>query len=74
LATTSANRHGQPTPETAPEVAAELPDIAVVLDGGRCAGAPSTVVACDGRGMRVLREGRITIHQLEEVQSYRFDR
>jgi L-threonylcarbamoyladenylate synthase len=74
LATTSANLHGRPTPETAPEVAAELPDVAVVLDGGRCAGAPSTVVACDGRGMRVLREGRITIHQLEEVQSYRFDR
>jgi len=74
LATTSANLHGRPTPETAAGVAAALPGVTVVLDGGPCAGAPSTVVACTGDGVRVLREGRITIHQLEEAQSYRFDR
>jgi len=74
LATTSANLHGRPTPETAAGVAAALPGVPVVLDGGPCAGAPSTVVACTADGVRVLREGRITIHQLEEAQSYRFDR
>jgi len=69
LATTSANLHGRPTPETAGEVAAELGSVAVVLDGGRCAGAPSTVVVCVGEGWRVVREGRIGIHQLQGVLS-----
>lgn len=61
LAATSANLHGRPTPETAAGVVAELGDrVAVVLDGGVCAGAPSTVVACAVDGsVAVLREGRI---------------
>jgi L-threonylcarbamoyladenylate synthase len=69
LATTSANLHGRPTPETAAGVAAELAGVAVVLDGGRCAGAPSTVVVCTGNDWRVVREGRIGIHQLRGVLS-----
>jgi L-threonylcarbamoyladenylate synthase len=69
LATTSANLHGRPTPETAAGVAAELAGVAVVLDGGRCAGAPSTVVVCTGDDWRVVREGRIGIHQLRGVHS-----
>jgi L-threonylcarbamoyladenylate synthase len=69
LATTSANLHGRPTPETAEAVAAELAGVAVVLDGGRCSGAPSTVVVCTGGELRVVREGRIGVHQLREVLS-----
>lgn len=65
LATTSANLHGRPTPETAAEAAAELPDVSVVVDGGRCAGAPSTVVAVVGDSLRILREGRIPASVLE---------
>jgi L-threonylcarbamoyladenylate synthase len=68
LATTSANRHGQPTPETAAGAAAELGEgVAVVIDGGRCAGAPSTVVACLAGEVRVLRAGRIAASTIEEV-------
>jgi L-threonylcarbamoyladenylate synthase len=60
LAATSANLHGRPTPATAGEVAAELGEaVELVLDGGRCAGAPSTVVACTADGVTVLREGRV---------------
>jgi L-threonylcarbamoyladenylate synthase len=60
LAATSANLHGRPTPPSAREVAAELGDaIELVLDGGRCSGAPSTVVACTSEGVTVLREGRV---------------
>lgn len=60
LATTSANRHGRPTPETLAEVRGELGGVvAVAVDGGRCAGAPSTVVVCTGDVVRVVREGRI---------------
>lgn len=61
LATTSANRTGEPTPATAGEAAASLVgDVAVVLDGGACAGTASTVVDLTGPDLRVLREGAIT--------------
>lgn len=61
IATTSANLHGQPTPATAPEIA-ELfgNDLAVIIDGGPCAGEPSTVldVTWGARSTwRVLRQG-----------------
>jgi len=60
LAATSANLHGRPTPPTADEVAAQLGDaVELVLDGGPCAGAPSTVVTCTAEGVAVLREGRV---------------
>ena len=60
LATTSANLHGEPTPETAASVAEVFGDaVAVVLDGGLCAGSPSTVVDCTGVEPKLLREGRI---------------
>ena len=60
LAATSANLHGRPTPALAGQVAAELGDaVQLVLDGGPCRGAPSTVVACTAEGVTVLREGRV---------------
>ena len=60
LATTSANLHGQPTATTAGEVARLFgPAVPVVLDGGTCAGSPSTVVDCTGEEPKLLREGRI---------------
>jgi L-threonylcarbamoyladenylate synthase len=60
LATTSANLHGQPTATTAGEVARLFgPAVPVVLDGGTCAGSPSTVVDCTGEQPKLLREGRI---------------
>ena len=66
LATTSANRHGQPTPATVAEVVAQLHgEVAVVVDGGPCAGLASTVVVCDGDLVRVVREGRVGRDVLE---------
>ena len=60
LATTSANRHRQPTPPDAEGVADALGDaVALVLDGGVCEGAPSTVVSVLGDEITLLREGRI---------------
>jgi L-threonylcarbamoyladenylate synthase len=61
LVTTSANLHGRPTPATAAEVAAELVDVAVVVDGGPCAGAPSTVVRVVGDSVDILRQGSVTV-------------
>jgi tRNA threonylcarbamoyl adenosine modification protein (Sua5/YciO/YrdC/YwlC family) len=60
LATTSANRSGEPTPTTAAEAAAALNGpVGFVLDGGRCDGVPSTVVDVTGVPWRVLRAGPI---------------
>jgi len=60
LVTSSANRHGRPTPADAAGVSVELGDgVAVVLDGGVCAGAPSTVVSCVDGGIRIIRQGAI---------------
>ena len=61
LATTSANLHGRPSPTSAAGVAAEMADgpVALVLDGGECAGSPSTVVDVRGESPVVLREGAL---------------
>lgn len=60
LATTSANRHGRPTPATAAAAAAALlGPVGLVLDGGRCEGVPSTVVDATGDEPLVLRAGAI---------------
>lgn len=60
VATTSANRHGEPTPTTAAAAAASLAgDVAVVIDGGELGGTPSTVVDVTGADPVVRREGMI---------------
>jgi tRNA threonylcarbamoyl adenosine modification protein (Sua5/YciO/YrdC/YwlC family) len=68
MAVTSANLHGQPTPDTAPEVAALFgTGVAAVVDGGPCTGIPSTVVdatADDPAAWTVLRQGGITLADL----------
>lgn len=61
MATTSANRHGEVTRPTAAEAAAALSGpVDVVVDGGPCAGVPSTVVDATGPKWHVRREGAIT--------------
>lgn len=61
LAVTSANLHGRPPCTTAAEVVSTFDGdaIALVVDGGRCDGVPSTVVDCVGSPPGCLREGAI---------------
>lgn len=62
IATTSANRHGEATPDRAADAAAQLliaPDL--VVDGGRLGGAASTVIAVDEDGVRILRPGPVVV-------------
>lgn len=61
LATTSANLHGRPSPTSAAGVAAEMAGapVGLVLDGGECSGAPSTVVDLTGDVPVLLREGSL---------------
>ena len=61
LATTSANRHGEPAPDTAEGVTAALgAEVDTVLDGGRSAGLASTIIDCTTTTPRVLRDGPIS--------------
>ncbi len=64
LAATSANRHGSDTPTTAAEVARHLPEVDLVIDGGRRHGAASTVVDVSGAVPVVLRPGPVTAAEI----------
>ena len=60
LATTSANRHGEPPSVTVDEALMSLGDgLAVVVDGGTIEGHASTVIDTTTRPWRALREGSI---------------
>ncbi|MBN1313609.1 MAG: threonylcarbamoyl-AMP synthase [Anaerolineae bacterium] len=60
LAVTSANLSGASNPLTAGEASSLGEGIALVLDGGRCAGGqPSTVVDVSGGSLRIVRPGPI---------------
>jgi tRNA threonylcarbamoyl adenosine modification protein (Sua5/YciO/YrdC/YwlC family) len=70
LATTSANRHGQPPITTAAGVVDEFGDgVASVLDGGVCDGTPSTVIAVSGTSVRCLRDGAVPWSEVQEVMA-----
>jgi tRNA A37 threonylcarbamoyladenosine synthetase subunit TsaC/SUA5/YrdC len=60
VATTSANRHGQPPITNASALAATLSGVAIVLDSGECAAQSSTVVDATGETPRLLREGAVS--------------
>jgi tRNA threonylcarbamoyl adenosine modification protein (Sua5/YciO/YrdC/YwlC family) len=68
LAVTSANRHGEPPLTELAAVEEEFgADVAAFVDGGRCDGRPSTVIACTADGWRVLRAGPVSLAQLTEL-------
>jgi tRNA threonylcarbamoyl adenosine modification protein (Sua5/YciO/YrdC/YwlC family) len=67
IATTSANRHGEPPLTTAGALLEKLPGIALVLDAGPCDGQPSTVVDSTGDIPKLLRAGSIAWEQILAV-------
>lgn len=68
IATTSANRHGEPTPTTAAEAAASLAGaVGLVVDGGRAGEVASTVVDATGPVWAMLRPGEVTDEQLRSI-------
>lgn len=65
IATTSANRHGEPTPHVASEAGDGLHGLVdLVLDGGPCRARPSTVIDATGERWRVLRDGTVPIEAI----------
>lgn len=68
LATTSANRSGEPTPSQARAAAASLlGEVALVLDGGTLGGAASTVVDTTPDPWRLLRDGPVAFATVVEA-------
>ena len=67
MAVTSANISGQPSPSTAEEVFAQLSGrIELIIDGGQTPGGiPSTVVDCTNNEIRILREGPLSIEEIQ---------
>ena len=59
LATSSANRHGEPPLTAAVDVVASFGTGLPVLDGGRCDAPPSTVVDITADTPRCLRQGSV---------------
>jgi L-threonylcarbamoyladenylate synthase len=66
IASSSANRAGQPPPVDADQVIAGLgDDLELVLDWGPCAiGQPSTILDLSGATPRILRQGAIPTSEL----------
>jgi L-threonylcarbamoyladenylate synthase len=66
LAIATAGAQGAPDFETAQDVADEFDEdeVPVVLDGGRCAGLPATVVDGTGEDLHLIREGRLPWDEL----------
>ena len=67
LATTSANLSGGTNTTTAEEVLAQLDGrIELLLDGGKTPGGiPSTVIDCTEKDSHILRQGSITLEQIQ---------
>ena len=69
IAAPSANRYGRLSPTRPEHVRDELGDaVRLILDGGECQiGLESTIVACEGPSVRLLRPGAVTASQLRAV-------
>ncbi len=69
IAAPSANRYGRLSPTRAEHVREEFGGaVRVILDGGECkVGLESTIVACVGGSVRLLRPGAISLSQLRRV-------
>jgi L-threonylcarbamoyladenylate synthase len=69
MAVTSANISGQASPKNAEEVSRQLNGrILLILDGGETpGGVPSTVVNCLGTEPVILREGPVTMEDIQFV-------
>lgn len=67
IVSTSANLSGRQPPKTAEEALAQLPDVALVLDGGMFTGSPSTIVDLTSEPPRILRKGAKPVLEIAAV-------
>ena len=71
LAAPSANKFGRLSPTTPEHVFKQLPDVDLILDGGRTkVGLESTIISLNQNGFTILRYGIITRKQIEKIIPY----
>jgi len=67
VAVTSANRTGEPPATTVTEARATFAgEVRAFVDGGRCDGAPSSVVSVTDE-LRLLRAGAVTLAEVRQA-------
>ena len=71
LAASSANLHGQPTPELCSEVAELFDTVQIVVDGGPRQGSASTVVSIIDSAPVLLRQGPVSMANINAELSAR---
>jgi L-threonylcarbamoyladenylate synthase len=72
VAATSANLHGGPDPRSVEDIPREIAEAAIIVDGGRLPGIPSTVVDLTGDEPKIVREGAVPAAEvLERLASAR---
>jgi len=67
IVSTSANISGQASPETAEEAFEQLPDVDLILDGGRITGLGSTIIDLTTNPPQILRKGAKPACDIEPV-------
>ncbi len=65
---TSANQSGQPVCRNLDEIAEQCPKIDGMMEGETRFGEASTIIDCTGETIRILREGPVTMADLEALE------
>ena len=64
---TSANQSGQPTCRTLDEIEAACPTLDGMMEGSVTFGEASTILDCTGEDVKILRQGPITMEEIQKV-------
>lgn len=64
---TSANQSGQPTCRTLDEIEAACPTLDAMMEGDVTFGEASTILDCTGEDVKILRQGPITMEEIQKV-------
>jgi len=70
LTVTSANIHNMKTPNNVNDISVQLKGVDAYLDHGVLEGLPSTIVDMTDNELMVLREGKITKKEIEDVTGH----
>ena len=68
---TSANQSGEPTCTSLDEIEKMCPDLDGMMEGNVIFSKGSTIIDCSADEIKMLREGPITIEQINEILNYK---
>ena len=68
---TSANQSGEPTCNSLDEIKKMCPNLDGIMEGNVIFSKGSTIIDCSSDDIKILREGPITIEQINEIVNYK---